>query len=250
MSVPLHNPRLPEGEVSLVLIAGESPWLETALKKRGIATLVTQRDARLPEPVGVHPDLQVCPLPDKHMFVSFGNPQSGLLEQLGYTVTQAQSPLGNTYPEDVRCGGMVMGGSLVGNPKGLDPKLMAMAAELGLELLPVRQGYTACSIALVDSHSAITGDPGLYRALTAKGFQALQIRPGFLRLPGYDTGFLGGCCGKLAPDKLAFTGRLDCHPDGERIRAFLKSKGVTAVELTDGPLVDVGGILPLLEKAP
>ena len=77
----------------------------------------------------------------------------------------------------------------------------------------------------------------------------LLIQPGHIQLPGYDTGFLGGCCGKLAADKLAFTGQLDLHPDGQRIQSFLEQRGVTAVELTTGPLIDVGGIVPLMENS-
>ena len=45
---------------------------------------------------------------------------------------------------------------------------------------------------------------------------------------------------------MAFAGQLSSHPDGELIRAFLKSQGISAVELRKGPLLDVGGILPLL----
>ena len=75
----------------------------------------------------------------------------------------------------------------------------------------------------------------------------LLIRPGWIKLPGYNTGFLGGSCGKLSPDKLAFTGQLSSHPDGKAIRAFLEQRGVAAVELSHGPLVDTGGILPLKE---
>ena len=66
-------------------------------------------------------------------------------------------------------------------------------------------------------------------------------------MPGYDTGFIGGCSGKLAPDKMAFAGQLSSHPDGELIRAFILDCGISVTELKKGPLLDVGGILPLLQ---
>ena len=88
----------------------------------------------------------------------------------------------------------------------------------------------------------------MFQALRTKGFAVLLIRPGHIALPGYDTGFIGGCCGKLAPDKLAFAGALSSHPDGERMREFLHSRCVAPVELRESPLVDVGGILPLRER--
>ena len=90
-------------------------------------------------------------------------------------------------------------------------------------------------------------DHPLYDRLFVEGFAVLLIRPGHIALPGYDTGFIGGCCGKLAPDELAFAGALSSRPDGERMREFLHSRCVAPVELREGPLVDVGGILPLRE---
>ncbi|MGI6255601.1 MAG: DUF6873 family GME fold protein [Acutalibacter sp.] len=248
MNRVLRYPRLPDGKVTWALISGEFPWLKDALAPWGVRILLTDCDPRLPEPVGFHPDLQVCPLPDKRLFVLRGSPIEYQLKEAGFAVQETQEPPGDTYPEDVRCGGLVWNNYLVGNPKGLDRNLICCAQEIGLEILPVRQGYTACSVALVDQQSAITADRGLYRALTEQGFEMLLIQPGFIQLPGYDTGFLGGCCGKLSPDMLAFTGRLSSHPDGLQIRRFLEERGVTAVELTDGPLLDVGGIVPLFEK--
>lgn len=248
MSAFLQNPRLPQKPVSLGLISGEYPWLKQALKKWNIKTLATEEEKRLPDPVRFHPDLQVCPFPSKQMFALKQNKLGKELCDLGFTVLETHKEPGKQYPQDVLCGGFWWGSYLVGNPKGIDPLIQKTAIQQGQMLLPVRQGYGACSVALVNQRCAITADKGLEQALTKNGFEVLLIRPGFILLPGYDTGFIGGCCGKLAPDLLAFTGELSLHPDGDRIRGFLKQHGVTPVELRQGPLIDVGGILPLMEK--
>ena len=54
--------------------------------------------------------------------------------------------------------------------------------------------------------------------------------------------------GKVARPGAAFAGALSSHPDGERMREFLHSRGVAPVELRESPLVDVGGILPFRER--
>ena len=247
MSRALRFPRLPEGPVSLVLASGEYLWLYHALCREGVQSLQTARDIRLPQPVGFHPDLQVCPLPKKQMFVLKGN---GLLDRLqgtGLHLQETNQVPGSLYPKDVLCEGLAWGSWLIGNPKGMDPSIQQAAQQLGCKILPVRQGYCACSVALVDHRSCITADPGLERALTKTGFDVLLIEAGFIQLPGYDTGFIGGCCGKLTPDKLAFTGSLRNHPSGTRIQTFLREHGVTPLELCQGPLIDVGGIIPLAE---
>lgn len=244
---PLQRPRLPQGPVAWALVSGEYPWLGEELARRGVRALTTQADRRLPQPVQFHPDLQACPLPFEQMFVLQNSPLIPALGALGFQVEETTRAPSSAYPADALCGGFPWGSWLVGNPQALDGAILAGARRAGLEQLPVKQGYSACSVALVDESAAITADRGLYRALTAQGFQVLLIQPGHIQLPGYDTGFIGGCCGKLAPDKLAFAGALSSHPDGEAIRLFLKSRGVEAVELRDAPLLDVGGILPLVE---
>jgi len=113
----------------------------------------------------------------------------------------------------------------------------------------VKQGYAACSAAAVDGYSIITADKAIAEAAGSRGYQALVISPGGIRLDGYDYGFIGGCCGLLDEKTLAFTGRLSSIKDGERIKGFCASRGVSVIELTDEPMKDIGGIIPLLESA-
>ena len=90
-------------------------------------------------------------------------------------------------------------------------------------------------------------DEGISRAALSLGLDVLKITPGYIELPGYEYGFIGGCCGKISKNELAFTGKLDGHPDREKILAFLAEKRISPVFLTDGPLFDAGGIIPLCE---
>lgn len=248
MSRILKRPRLPEKVVSTVLVSREYPWLKETLKNYGVIAATTERDNRLPQPVGFHPDLQICPFPFGRMFVLKENPSAAALRSLGISVTETCAEPGDRYPQDVLCGGFVWGNYLVGNPKAIDTAIQKEASQQSLQLLPVRQGYAACSTVLVNERCAITADNGLERALTSYGFEVLLIQPGHIVLPGYDTGFIGGCYGKLSPNELVFTGQLIRHPDGARILDFLENQKVSVIELREGPLVDVGGIVPLLEK--
>ena len=75
----------------------------------------------------------------------------------------------------------------------------------------------------------------------------LRIAPGDVYLSERHYGFFGGASGKIAKDKLAVTGSLAAHRDGDRIREFAQQNGVEIVELTAGRITDIGGILPLKE---
>jgi len=228
----------------LALVSGEYPELAENLRQKGITPIETLFDFRLPSPVGFHPDMQVCILGDE-IFVLEGGPLRDKLAAYGLSVKETEIPPQKEYPRDVLCNGFVWGGWLVANPKTLDVRIQDSAREQGLRTLPVRQGYASCSVARVDDKAAVTADLGMARCLESCGFEVLRIRPGFITLPGYDTGFFGGCCGKVAPDVLAVSGRLDSHPDGEAIRDFVESRGVSVWELTANELTDVGGILAL-----
>ena len=171
----LRHPRLPEGEATHVLASGEFPWLAEALERRGLTVVATQRDSRLPGPVQFHPDLQTCPLPDKQMFVLKNSPLQPALKSLGFSLRETQCEPSGTYPGDALCGCFPWGPWLVGNPKAIDRAIAQEAQKQGLQPLPVRQGYSACSVALVDGESAITADQGMFQALRAKGFAVLLI---------------------------------------------------------------------------
>ncbi len=167
------------------------------------------------------------------------------MDQLPKPLETANTPEAR-YPKDVLCSAAPFGNYLLGNPQTLDPAILKKAKEKNYSLLSVRQGYAACAVCKVTEYAAITSDPGVYQALKRKKeFELLLIRPGFIQLPGYDTGFLGGCCGKLDDHLIAFTGSLNSHPDKENIKSFLENLRIDLLELSEEPLLDTGGIIRL-----
>ena len=117
-----------------------------------------------------------------------------------------------------------------------------------LKMFSSRQGYVKCSMCVVNENAFITADPSLYRIGSSCGMDVLQIRPGFIKLDGFDYGFIGGAAFKLSEKQIAFTGHLNEHPDKKSILDFLSLHNVDPVYLTDAPAFDIGSALPLLEK--
>ena len=70
-----------------------------------------------------------------------------------------------------------------------------------------------------------------------------------ITLEGYDHGFIGGSCGKISSDTLAFAGRIPSTGFGELLKSTLEDLGIAYVELTDSSLRDVGGIVPLRQSS-
>ena len=240
MNKPLRPSRLPQTHAKLVLVSGEYPQLTRGLEQMDIIPLVTAQDKRLPLQVAWHPDMQACELGGK-LFVLRDGPLSCILGQYSLDFCETNQTPGNSYPSDAICNVLSWGQFAMGNLRVADRIIRDAAADF--VWISVKQGYAACSTALVDKHTAITADNGVASQLERHGIETLRITPGHILLPGYSTGFFGGCCGKIAPDVMAFAGQLESHPDGQRIRGFLRAHNVREVELFEGSLLDVGGLL-------
>ena len=121
--------------------------------------------------------------------------------------------------------------------KGCLPSILAKCATP----LYVRQGYVRCSCVVLPDKALITEDEGIARAALEAGGEVLLVKKADILLPGYDRGFIGGCCAVLE-DKVLFFGRIEDHPSYAMIADFLSSRGCEAISLFDAPLRDCGGV--------
>lgn len=162
------------------------------------------------------------------------------LTNKGYAVN-AFHGLGKTYPADVPLCICATGKYTVYNEStAYGP---AVAAAGGIPA-PVHQGYTKCAALIVDDASIVTADAGVSSASKKAGMDVLDITPGHITLDGYDTGFIGGASFTMN-NIVYFTGTLDGHPDRERIVRFITERGKSPVFLTEEPIFDIGGAIPV-----
>ena len=146
--------------------------------------------------------------------------------------------LGPKYPEDSRYNAVVLREFIIHKQRITDPDLLAAAMR---RFINVPQGYTKCNIAVIDDEHIITSDKGIAKAVSDK-LDCLLISPGQIELPGFNYGFIGGCCGRVG-NKIIFNGNLKAHSDFEKIRQFIEDCGLEAVYFEDFPLTDIGTIL-------
>ncbi len=244
---PLRQPNLPDGRVTLAAVSERETALIEALLRRGLFVLPIPPAAALGQgSTASHPDMLLCPMGAGRILLdqSLCGLSSFLKEQT-FNVQIASLKLESKYPNDccLNCARVgehaFCGGSAA-------PELIEFWEGEGLRIHRVRQGYCKCGLCVVSEEAVITADPGLAAAARHAGLEVLQIRPGFIELPGYAYGFLGGASGKLAPDLLAFCGEIESHPDYVEMRDFAAKHGVSLLSLGGGRLRDCGGILPLL----
>ena len=234
--------------VPVMLVSGEAAFAISALESLGVRVIPTNRNDDIAGPVSWHPDMQFFFFPDGKAVTLLGNAIPDVLTQAGYPMLFTSKKPDRRYPGDVLCNALYHAGAIYAKLDALDTELLALAYGEALDLVSVRQGYTACSVCVVNDEAVITADTGLAAAFRTRGTDVLEINAGHIRLLGYDYGFIGGCCGKLDERTLVFTGRLDSHPDGGRIRRFICHYGLDVLELTTGPLMDIGGMMNISRR--
>ena len=88
-----------------------------------------------------------------------------------------------------------VGRFIFGREDSMSRHILQVSAGKGMRIVDVRQGYARCSTVIVGDSAIITQDRGIAGRARECGIDVLLVRPGHVRLDGYDTGFIGGASG-------------------------------------------------------
>ena len=249
--IPVYRPNLPTEKVSAAVVGSVDPRVIRSLEALGVWTIAAGPNRSLPAALCRHADMLVHPLGNGEVLAAQGEGRlCNALSGFGFAVTFLKKELAPHYPGDVALNAARIGSRLVCNEQAAAPELLEAARRMGLELIPVKQGYAKCSLCIVSENAVITADEGLAYTLCRAGLDVLKIIPGCIRLPGYGYGFIGGCCGKLDAATMAFAGDPLTHPDGKKILSFMERHGVKPRNLLGQgeKLIDIGSILPVMQE--
>lgn len=155
---------------------------------------------------------------------------------LGYKKAEGKYP--NTAIYNV----VVTENYIIGNKDVMDESLLNLAK--GRKLIHVKQAYSRCNLLPLPEERFITSDLGIFKQLKNNNLEVLFVEPKGIVLEGFKNGFFGGCCG-VQGNRVFIAGSLSHFPQGEKVKEFLKD--IEIIELCDGPLLDVGSILFLIE---
>lgn len=202
----------------------------------------------LPDSLKKHTDLGICIVshkkavcpPDSYEYYK------DKLSPYGFEIIKGNRFLDCHYPLDSAYNVCIVGKKCFLNKNVCDEALFDILTSEGYEIIHVKQGYTKCSVCPIDENSIITADISIAKEAEKLGMEVLLTTNDTILLPGYDNGFFGGCCGMSDSRQLLINGELSSHPDHDRILSFLKRKNIEIKELKEGPLTDIGSILPLM----
>ena len=156
--------------------------------------------------------------------------------------------IASPYPGEVRINVKRTGKAIVCNTKYVSESIKSYSDNYGIDLIHSNQGYVGCSSILISDNVVMTDDESVYSAFCRIGFDCLMLSKGQIKLSGYSYGFIGGCCGFIDRNLIAFNGKLSTHGDADKIKSFLSKYNISYIELSDEPLTDIGGLVPILEE--
>lgn len=248
----LDKPCLPETNVALALVSSEYPEIYTCLyEKFNISTIKIEKNGLLADDIATHPDCIFAQVNAENIMINkehYNNIVNYLTiggSEINFTASNesVRSP----YPFEAALNVRIIGNKIICNTKHIDKNLRSLAEKLNLELVHCNQGYAACSTIMLNDNALITDDETIYRSAINNAIDSIIISKGSVQLKKHKYGFIGGTCGMIAKNLLAFTGSLDSHKDADTIKRFLYKHNINYTELTYGPLIDIGGIIPVLE---
>ena len=236
------------------LLIGEkyAELLRKSLEKLEISPIFVPDNPNIDPRLSGHVDLSVLHTGGEGIFLApylRGSAMAESLRELGADIRWPEIVQARDYPHDAQLNLCMAGRTVFYNSRSASNEIVNHFTSNGaFEMLDGRQGYARCSICVADDRAVICADRGLYELALRAGFDALLISAGHIELSGYAYGFIGGASFKLSRKRMAFTGRLDGHPDRDRILEFLSAHGIEPVYLTELPVFDIGSAIPLTEK--
>ncbi len=237
----IAQPNLPQDRVALCAVSVKNPKIVSALQALDVQCIGIEQNKNISVPVSDHSDLQVLHIGEGNIIAV---PElADVFTDFGFNVVEHRLTDGFLYPYNAELCSLV-------TPKyvfGLNNIFGDTEIDTELYYIRVKQGYTRCSVAVVSESAYITSDVSIHKLLCSLGLDVLLLPAGDISLPPYAYGFIGGCCGKLAKNILAFAGSLEHYKYGDMVKGFLKRHGIQPLYLLDTRLVDIGGILPLME---
>lgn len=213
------------------------------LKELGYELIQIPNNKNLYSEISSHVDIHICKVDNK---IILENSLYNYLNDNNYI--RGNSSVYEKYPEDIKYNVCIVGNKAIHNFKYTDKKIIEILTNKGYELINVNQGYTKCSIAVIDDNSIIISDKGLYNSLKNTNLDILfldyDLDIKLLSENNYSDkkGFIGGAI-SIIDDFIFISGDLKKIDKYSEIRSFIENKNLKIVDFEGIDIIDYGGVI-------
>ena len=170
-----------------------------------------------------------------------------------------KTELGRDYPADIPYNVCIMGKRAIHNFDYTDPVINEKLNENRYDKVYVKQGYSNCSIAVIDDNSCITSDMGIAKILMDYGIDVLFVYEPDIKLLKRTNlnetnqnrmyfeysdmqGFIGGAMATIGDEVIVF-GDVNKFLNKDKIIKFIESKGKKIKSFDGEEIIDYGSIV-------
>lgn len=223
------------------------------LKSLGYKLIEIKPNLNLYDEISSHVDIFCCNIEDK---LVLEKNLYNLLKGSNFSfknkeVICGEKEVQEKYPLDVLYNVCTIGKNVVHNFRYTDKKIQDVITKEKLNRININQGYTNCSIAVIDESSVIVTDKKIALELAKHNIEVLLVENinGIKLLKNCGrysamTGFIGGCMSRVE-DKIIVFGDL-CKIDKScKIRDFIRKKNLEIIDFKGYDVIDYGGIVCL-----
>ena len=221
------------------------------IKELGYEIIEINKSNKVYEEISSHVDIFVCKT-EKNIIIEpsqFNNIKDKLQDK-NKQLVKGNEEIEIKYPYDIKYNVCTIGKKAFHNFEYTDSKLKEELIKQGYELINTTQGYTNCSVAVIDENSAIVTDKGLYKILKKYNIDALYLEyePDIklLNAEKYSNlnGFIGGAISRIG-DKIIIFGDLKKIDMNGTMRKFISQRGLDIIEFKKLDVIDYGGIVEI-----
>ena len=218
------------------------------LKELGYELIEMKHSQNVYQEISAHVDIFTCKIGEK--LIVEPSQYENIKSKLDNNIEQGNESVQSKYPSDIKYNICIMGQKALHNFEYTDSKIKQELINLGYELINTSQGYTNCSIAVIDDKSAIVTDKGLYKILQKYNIDVLYLEyePDIKLFDNnkYSNkkGFIGGAISRIGNEIIIF-GDLKKIDQDNKIRNFITNKNLNIIEFKNLDVIDYGGIVEL-----
>lgn len=220
------------------------------LKNLGYELIEIKKSTNVYPEISSHVDIFACKIKDKVIVEKSAYKMlKNKLNNDENILISGKTMISYDYPNDIKYNVCIVGNKAIHNFKHTDSKITQELEKNNFEIINVKQGYSNCSIAVIDEKSIILSDRGLYNNLKNSGLDILFLDyiPDIKLFDengeySQKNGFIGGAISKIG-DNIVVFGDLDKIDYYCNIRKFIESKNLKIIDFEGLDVVDYGGVI-------
>lgn len=219
-------------------------------KGLGYNIIELKKSEKVYSEISSHVDIFVCKIDD--ILICEKSQYEYLKKQISSaSIICGEDEVQTKYPNDIKYNICQIGKFVVHNFKFSDKKINQIINKKGLNKIQVSQGYSNCSIAVINEKSVITSDKKIAQELEKNNIDCLYFENNSnIKLLNENdkyskmNGFIGGAIGK-AEDKVIVFGDLLKIDKSGKIRYFIEKNNLSLIDFKGLDVIDYGGIITI-----